>query len=54
MMTGARTPELLRMATEAGALALLGKPFDFAELFQRFDDALGKPEAPAEDAPDQA
>jgi CheY-like chemotaxis protein len=46
MMTGARTPELLRQATEAGALALLGKPFDFSDLFNRFDEAIGKQEPP--------
>jgi CheY-like chemotaxis protein len=46
VMTGARTPELLRLATEAGALALLGKPFDFPDLYQRFDEALGKQEPP--------
>jgi CheY-like chemotaxis protein len=47
VMTGARTPELLRLATEAGALALLGKPFDFPDLYQRFDEVLGKQEPPS-------
>lgn len=41
IMTGARTLELSRQATEAGALALFGKPFDLAELFQHFEAALG-------------
>jgi CheY-like chemotaxis protein len=55
MMTGARTPELTRLATEAGALALLGKPFDFPDLFRRFDEALGPQEPPpaASDVLDQ-
>jgi CheY-like chemotaxis protein len=46
MMTGARTPELAKLSTEVGALALLGKPFDFPDLFRRFDEALGPQEAP--------
>lgn len=46
MMTGARTPELTRRSIEAGAIALLGKPFDFPELFQRFDDYFAAPPAP--------
>jgi DNA-binding response OmpR family regulator len=46
MMTGARTPELTRLAAEAGALALLGKPFDFSDLFRRFDEVLGRQEPP--------
>lgn len=46
MMTGARTQELGKQALEAGALALLGKPFDFGELFRRFDETLGPVEAP--------
>jgi CheY-like chemotaxis protein len=41
MMTGGRTPELVKRATEAGALALLGKPFDFADLFRRFEQQFG-------------
>src|SRR5688500_13235799 len=36
MMTGARTLELAKAAVEAGALALLPKPFDLAELILRF------------------
>ncbi|HVS51394.1 MAG TPA: response regulator [Opitutaceae bacterium] len=51
MMTGARTVELTRRALEAGALALLGKPFDFAELFRQFDEKLGPP-APLPKPPD--
>ena len=51
MMTGARTQELGKQALEAGALALLGKPFDFAELFRRFDETLG-PIEPPKRAPD--
>lgn len=46
MMTGARTPELLKLVTDAGAVALLGKPFDFPDLFQRFEEALGPQEPP--------
>ena len=46
IMTGARTPELEKRAHEAGALALLGKPFDFAELFRQMDEKLGVPPIP--------
>jgi DNA-binding response OmpR family regulator len=46
MMTGARTQELGKQALQAGALALLGKPFDFAELFRRFDEIIGPVEKP--------
>ncbi len=53
MITGARTQELTAKSLEAGAHALLGKPFTSDNLFQLFDDTLGKfeplPEAP--DAP---
>jgi DNA-binding response OmpR family regulator len=54
MMTGARTQELGKQALEAGALALFGKPFDFAELFRHFDETLGpiEPQKPASDALD--
>jgi CheY-like chemotaxis protein len=38
MMTGARTPEVLKLAKEAGALDLLGKPFDLHALYRRFED----------------
>jgi CheY-like chemotaxis protein len=43
MMTGARTPEVLKLAREAGALDLLGKPFDLHALYRRFEEhfALG-------------
>lgn len=51
MMTGARTQELGKQALAAGALALLGKPFDFGELFRRFDETLG-PVEPPKPAPD--
>jgi CheY-like chemotaxis protein len=53
VMTGARTPELARLAAEAGALAVLGKPFDFSDLFERFDNALG-PQEPPLNPPDLA
>lgn len=46
MMTGARTPELAKTAAEAGALVLLPKPFDFADLFRRLDEAIGPVEPP--------
>jgi CheY-like chemotaxis protein len=46
MMTGARTRELAAQAEQAGALCVLGKPFDFPDLFRRFDAALGKTEPP--------
>lgn len=51
MMTGARTPELTKAAVEAGARMLLAKPFDFADLFKRFDEAFG-PVAPPRPKPD--
>lgn len=38
MMTGARTPDVVKRAEEAGALVLLGKPFDFTDLFRRFEE----------------
>lgn len=41
MMTGARTSDLAKAATEAGALALLAKPFDFDDLFRRFNERFG-------------
>lgn len=46
IMTGARTPELEKRAREAGAIAVLGKPFDFAELFREMDEKLGVPPTP--------
>lgn len=41
MMTGARTAELARSAAAAGALATLPKPFDYPELFRRFEKQFG-------------
>jgi CheY-like chemotaxis protein len=41
MMTGMRTAELTKAASEAGALALLAKPFDFADLFRRLNEQFG-------------
>ncbi len=38
MMTGARTPETVKLAREAGALDLFGKPFDLPALYRRFDE----------------
>lgn len=49
MMTGGRSPELMKRATEVGALTLLGKPFDFTELFRQFDEQFG-PVEPVRDA----
>src|SRR5687767_13771632 len=46
MMTGARMPELMKTAFEAGARLLLAKPFVFVELFKRFDEAFGPVELP--------
>ncbi|PTX92442.1 response regulator [Opitutus sp. ER46] len=46
MMTGARSPEVLRQAREAGALELLGKPFDIPSLYRRIECQF----APAIDA----
>jgi CheY-like chemotaxis protein len=53
MMTGARTNELEQASIESGALMLLAKPFNYAELFQRFEERLGPaPSAiPAEPVP---
>jgi CheY-like chemotaxis protein len=50
MITGARTPHLTRASLEAGALALLGKPFDLAELFRGFEGVWG-PSIPSEAMP---
>lgn len=47
MMTGARTPDLVKAASDAGAITLLAKPFNLADLFRQFDEKLGgPPEAP--------
>lgn len=45
MMTGARTPEVLELARAAGALDLLGKPFDLPALYRRFDEQFGSQKA---------
>jgi DNA-binding response OmpR family regulator len=45
MMTGGRSPELVKMAREAGALDLLGKPFDLPSLYRRFEEQFAKREA---------
>lgn len=50
MITGARTPDLLRKSVEAGAVTLLGKPFNIPELFQQFDEKIGPPEPANEPA----
>lgn len=42
MMTGARTPEVLKQAREVGALDLLGKPFDLPSLFRQMEEQLAK------------
>ncbi|MEO5958610.1 MAG: response regulator [Opitutaceae bacterium] len=47
IMTGARTPQVTRQAADAGALNVFGKPFDFADLFRRFEEQWGKHEPPA-------
>jgi CheY-like chemotaxis protein len=38
LMTGGRSPELVKLAREAGALDLLGKPFDLPSLYRRFEE----------------
>lgn len=50
MITGARTPELERRALEAGALALLAKPFDLEDMFRRVGAVFGEPALPPGDA----
>jgi CheY-like chemotaxis protein len=47
IMTGARTPQVTKQAADAGALTVFGKPFDFADLFRRFEEQWGKQESPA-------
>jgi DNA-binding response OmpR family regulator len=49
MMTGARTSELAKAASEAGALVLLAKPFDFQALYAMLEEKLGPPELPTTD-----
>jgi two-component system response regulator (stage 0 sporulation protein F) len=54
MMTGARTPEVVRLAREAGAIDLLGKPFDLPSLYRRFEEKFGlrnPPSPPGEKPP---
>ena len=46
MITGAWTAELARLSVDAGALMLLAKPFDHAELYQQFDQQFGGPTPP--------
>jgi DNA-binding response OmpR family regulator len=48
MMTGGRSPELVKLAREAGALDLLGKPFDLPSLYRRFDDYFAAQKTPVE------
>ncbi len=45
MMTGARTPEVMKLAREAGAIELFGKPFDLPTLYRQFEEKLGGPTA---------
>jgi CheY-like chemotaxis protein len=47
MMTGGRSPELTKLSGEAGALALLAKPFDLPDLFRRFEEKFGPVAPPA-------
>jgi CheY-like chemotaxis protein len=51
MMTGARTPGLARRSAECGALVLLGKPFDLADLYARIAQEVGAGSTPPPDAP---
>ncbi len=37
MMSGARTTQVAKAATDAGALELLGKPFEYKALLARFE-----------------
>jgi len=49
MMTGACTPEITKASIDAGALMLLAKPFDYEDLYRRFEEQFGEsPPAPAE------
>ncbi len=41
LMTGAATAEVQKQTAEAGALAVLGKPFDMTELVERLNEQLG-------------
>ena len=51
LMTGAPTAELTISALDAGACGVLPKPFEFADLFERFEERFGvTPSSPAEPA----
>ncbi len=47
LMSGARSSEVIKSGTEAGAIAVLGKPFNLAQLFamlaERFHPAAAPP-----------
>jgi DNA-binding response OmpR family regulator len=49
IMTGARTPEVVKAAERAGALVVLAKPFDYADLFRRFEAQFGEAPKPPDD-----
>lgn len=51
VMTGARTAQIAKSAAEAGSIELLGKPFDIADLFRRFEARWGPPPPPPETSP---
>jgi CheY-like chemotaxis protein len=51
MMTGGRTLEVEKAALEAGALVLLPKPFDYADLFRKFEERFGGEATSAPAAP---
>jgi CheY-like chemotaxis protein len=46
LMTGAPTTDIVKAAAEAGALVVLAKPFDHAELFRRIDQYFGEAPQP--------
>lgn len=54
MMTGARTPEIVRAARQAGALDLLGKPFDLQALFRRFETYFASLDQPRAEGQSEA
>ena len=47
MMTASCLSEYERAVREAGALALVEKPFDYDDLIRRFNERFGGPAAPA-------
>lgn len=51
MMTGVSTSDVIRAATDAGAITVFSKPFNFPELFRHFDAVMGpvQPPKPAAD-----